>query len=76
MQNEPDVNAVVGCLQHLKDPRDRFTALVRAAEILCPDLEEDEVQELLCDLALALEIAAGRASYDDAAWVNYSVRRA
>ena len=47
--------------------------LWRIAGTLMLEVNRDEVQEALCDLALEIEVAAGRATYDNSAWVELTI---
>lgn len=47
--------------------------LWRIAGTLMLEFNRDEVQEALCDLALEIEVAAGRATYDNSAWVELTI---
>lgn len=49
--------------------------LTRVVGKMCPNLDEDEIQEYLCNVAAELERTAGRIGEDDGAWVTYSVIR-
>lgn len=68
------VQRIVRQLREIQDTRDQIAILNRAAGIVAGELEEGEVQEILCNLGLELEVSAGRAGPDDMVWVTYSVK--
>lgn len=55
--------------------QDRIAVVLELMEMSCTDQTEDEVQQSLCDIALILELAAGRAEAAGSAWVHYTLHR-
>lgn len=68
---ETNVRELIG---EMECTRETLAILWRLASTLMLDFNQDEVQEVLCDLALESEVAAGRATYEISAWLVLTIK--